>query len=70
MDTILQTTFQEHPVDKIEVILVIGKETKGTYVYEEQLAQGKPPMLKTQYIQKWVLGPNPPDKIRITIESA
>lgn len=57
-------------MDKIEVILVIGKETKGTYVYEEQIVQGKPPVLKTQYIQKWVLGPTPPDKIRISIEPA
>jgi hypothetical protein len=57
-------------MDKIEVILVKGKETKGTYVYEEELgAGGKPPVLKTQYIQKWVLGSNPPDKIKVTIEA-
>ena len=41
-------------MEKIEVILVKGKETKGTYVYEEELGYGgKPPVLKTQYIQKW-----------------
>jgi hypothetical protein len=57
-------------VDRIEVILVKGKETKGTYVYEEELGEGgKPPVLKTQYIQKWVLGANPPNKIRVTIEA-
>jgi hypothetical protein len=57
-------------VDRIEVILVKGKETKGTYVYEEELGEGgKPPVLKTQYIQKWVLGSNPPNKIRVTIEA-
>ena len=57
-------------MDRIEVILVKGKETKGTYVYEEELGEGgKPPVLKTQYIQKWVLGSNPPDKIRVTIEA-
>ena len=39
-------------MEKIEVILVKGKETKGTYVYEEPLGDGgKPPILKTQYIQ-------------------
>jgi hypothetical protein len=57
-------------MDKIEVILVKGKETKGTYVYEEEPgAGGKPPVLKTQYIQKWVLGSNPPEKIKVTIEA-
>jgi hypothetical protein len=57
-------------VDKIEVILVKGKETKGTYVYEEELGEeGKPPVLKTQYIQKWVFGSNPPNKIKVTLEA-
>ena len=38
-------------MQKIEVILTKGKETKGTYVYEEELGDaGKPPVLKTQYI--------------------
>jgi hypothetical protein len=55
----------------IEVILAMSKETKGTYVYEEELGEGgKPPVLKTQYIQKWVLGANPPDRIKVTIEAA
>jgi hypothetical protein len=58
-------------MDKIEIILTKAKETKGTYVYEEVLGEGgKPPVLKTQYIQKWVLGSNPPDQIKVTIEPA
>lgn len=57
-------------MQKIEVILVKGKETKGTYVYEEELAEGgKPPVLKTQYIQKRALGVSPPEKIKVTIEA-
>jgi len=57
-------------MQKIEVILTKGKETKGTYVYEEELGEGgKPPVLKTQYIQKWVMGANPPDRIKVTIEA-
>ena len=41
-------------MQKLEVVLVTGKETKGTYVYEEELSEGgKPPVLKTQYIPKW-----------------
>jgi len=56
-------------MQKIEVILALGKETKGTYVYEEEPAEGKPPVLKTQYLQKWALGSNPPAKIKVTIEA-
>ena len=56
-------------MERIEVILVLGKETKGTYVYEEELGEGgKPPVVKTQYIQKWAVGSNPPQKIKLTIE--
>jgi len=52
------------------MVLTKAKETKGTYVYEEELGEGgKPPVLKTQYIQKWVLGSNPPTKIKVTIEA-
>jgi len=58
-------------MDKIEVVLTKARETKGTYVYEEELgAGGKPPVLKTQYIQKWVLGVDPPERIKVTIEPA
>ena len=56
-------------MQKIEVILTLGKETKGTYVYEEETGEGKPPVLKTQYLQKWALGSNPPAKIKVTIEA-
>lgn len=57
-------------MEKIQVFLVKAKETKGTYVYEEELGEGgKPPVLKTQYIQKWVLGSQPPNRIKVTIES-
>ncbi len=56
-------------MEKVEVILVLGKETKGTYGYEEELGEGgKPPVVKTQYIQKWAVGSNPPQKIKLTIE--
>jgi len=56
-------------MEKIQVVLAKARETKGTYVYEQDLGEaGKPPMIRTQYIQKWVFGSNPPDKIRVTIE--
>jgi hypothetical protein len=54
---------------KLQVSMTKIKETKGTYVYEEDAGDaGKPPVLKTQYVQKWALGSSPPDKIRVTIE--
>ena len=56
-------------MEKIQVVLAKARETKGTYVYEEDLGEGgKPPKLRTQYIQKWVFGSDPPDKIKVTIE--
>ena len=57
-------------MEKTEVSMTLTKETKGTYVYEEELVAGKPPVLRTQYIQKWVLGAEPPKKIKVTIEPA
>jgi hypothetical protein len=54
---------------KLNVNMTKIKETKGTYVYEEDTGDaGKPPVLKTQYVQKWALGSAPPNKIRVTIE--
>lgn len=55
-------------METIEVIMTLTKETKGTYVYEETLEAGKPPVLKTQYIQRWVLGTTPPERIKVTIQ--
>ncbi len=56
-------------MEKIQVVLAKARETKGTYVYEEEFGEsGKLPVLRTQYIQKWVFGSNPPDKIKVTIE--
>ena len=56
-------------MEKIQVVLARTRETKGTYVYEEEFGEGsKLPVLRTQYIQKWVFGSNPPDKIKVTIE--
>ena len=55
---------------KTEVVMTLAKETKGTYVYEEALDAGRPPVLRTQYIQKWALGADPPKRIKVTIEPA
>lgn len=58
-------------MDKLQILLTLSRETKGTYVYEEELGEGgKPPIIKTQYIQKWALGSNPPKRLRLTVEPA
>lgn len=52
---------------KIEAEFEIEKETKNTIRYEE-VTDGKPPVIRTLYIQKWALGKNPPKRIKVTIE--
>lgn len=52
---------------KIEAEFEIEKETKNTIRYEE-VTEGRPPAIRTIYIQKWALGKNPPKKIKVTIE--
>ena len=41
-------------MQKIETVLTLERETKGTFVYQEE--PGKPPTVKTQYIQKTAVG--------------
>ncbi len=54
---------------RIEVELEIEKETKNTIRYAEvENEEGKPPILRTLYIQKWALGKQPPRRIQVTIE--
>ena len=54
-------------MEKIVAEFEIEKETKNTIRYEE-ITEGRPPVIRTIYIQKWALGKNPPKKIKITIE--
>jgi len=42
----------------------VEKETKNTFRYAE-VSEGKPPVLGTIYIQKWL---SPPEKLTVTIE--
>ena len=55
-------------MEKIETSLVLERETKNTYRYEEK--PGKAPVLKTLYIQKWAVGDKPPKEIRVTVEES
>jgi hypothetical protein len=44
----------------------LERETKNTIRYAED-ASGKPPAIGTLYVQKWLLGNEPPRKLTITI---
>ena len=46
----------------------IERETKNTVRYQEQ-TEGKPPAIGTLYVQKWLLGQNPPATLLVTIEA-
>ena len=53
----------------IEAVFRLERETKNTYRYEEE-TDGMPPAVRTLYLQKWAIGRNPPQKIKVTISPA
>lgn len=50
--------------------LVRERVTPGTVVFKEVTENGKPPKLKTQYIQNWVEGIADAQAIEVTIKVA
>jgi len=48
--------------------LEFEKLTKNTHKYAEVPLDGKPPIIKHLYIQKWAAGQQPPPVLTITIE--
>lgn len=52
------------------ITMSLKKETKGTFVYEQDAdEQGQPPRISSLYVAKWALGSKPPEKIEITLVS-
>ena len=47
----------------------LERETKNTIRYQEDNS-GKPPAIGTLYLQKWLLGDNPPRRIMVTVGEA
>ncbi len=43
------------------------KSTKGTHVYASKPGEGKPPAVKTLYVEKWALPEPPPTEITLTL---
>jgi hypothetical protein len=62
------------PFDKVYAIggfsteaLALERETKNTIRYQKD-ADGKAPAIGTLYVQKWLLGKEPPRTLVISIE--
>ena len=47
----------------------IERETPNTIRYQED-ASGKPPAIGTIYVQKWLIGDNPPRHLTVTISES
>ena len=47
----------------------LERETKNTIRYAED-ASGKPPAIGTLYVQKWLLGNDPPKNLIVTISES
>lgn len=62
------TFVREHTMDRHTVRMVMDKETKNTIRFEENTADGKPPVIGTLYVPKWVVGSQ--QAIDVTIEPA
>jgi hypothetical protein len=54
-------------MEKQTLIFTLERETKNTIRYQED-ADGKPPAIGTLYVQKWLLGKEPPKTLTITLE--
>jgi hypothetical protein len=53
-------------MEKQTITFTLERETKNTLRYAED-SSGKPPAIGTLYVQKWLLGTNPPPRLTITI---
>jgi hypothetical protein len=56
-------------MDKQTLTFTLERETKNTIRYAED-ADADPPAIGTLYVQKWVLGDKPPQKLTITVGEA
>lgn len=53
-------------MDAQKLTFTLERETKNTIRYAED-ASGKPPAIGTLYVQKWLLGNDPPKQLVVTI---
>ena len=50
--------------------MVVDKVTKNTHRFAEVPEDGKPPIIKTLYVQSWALPTPKPENITVTIEAS
>ncbi len=50
-----------------QIELTLEKETENTIHYQEVVGNGKPPIIGSQYVQKWALPTPPPERIFLWI---
>jgi hypothetical protein len=53
-------------MDKQTLTFTLERETKNTIRYQEDAA-GNPPAIGTLYVQKWLLGKEPPKRLAVTV---
>jgi hypothetical protein len=53
-------------MEKQTLTFTMERTTKNTIRYQED-ADGKPPAIGTLYVQKWLLGKEPPKRLTVTI---
>jgi hypothetical protein len=56
-------------MEKQTLTFTMERTTKNTIRYQED-ADGKPPATGTLYVQKWLLGKEPPKRLTVTIGEA
>jgi hypothetical protein len=56
-------------MNKQTLTFTLERETKNTIRYQED-ADGKPPAIGTLYVQKWLLGKEPPKRLTVTLGEA
>lgn len=65
--TWLKLILEEYFVEPQTLTFTVEKETKNTIRYQEQ-TDGKPPAIGTLYVQKWLLGQDPPKTLTVIIQ--
>ena len=53
-------------MDKQTITFTLERETKNTIRYKEE-ANGNPAAIGTLYVQKWLLGDKPPERLTVSI---
>ena len=56
-------------MDQQKITFTMERETKNTIRYQED-RNGKPPAIGTLYLQKWLLGNEPPKKLTVIVAEA